>query len=102
MKDDAEQICDSIKQILFTYPGERTDQPDFGVGLQQYIFEPNTSDTRAAIQRAVRTGLKYWLGNSIEVEEVEVTMEESSITVAVMYKVIRTNQIRRDVFFQEI
>ena len=96
-----DQIHDSIKQVLFTNPGERLNQPDFGVGLQQYVFEPNTSASRAALQYTVQHALNHWLSNIIEVEQVEVTREESSITVAVTFKVLSTNERRQDVFFQD-
>jgi phage baseplate assembly protein W len=97
-----DQIRDSIKQVLLTNPGERLNQPDFGVGIQQYVFEPNSSASRAAIQDTVQQALNHWLGNIIDVEEVDVMWEESSITVAVRYKVLSTNQLRQDNFFQNI
>ena len=43
MENGNDQICKKIEQLLFTHPGERVDQPDFGTGLQQYIFEANTA-----------------------------------------------------------
>lgn len=102
MTDDNVDIRGLIKQVLCTYPGERLNQPDFGVGLQQYVFTPNTPESRAVIQNAVQAALNHWLADVIEVEEVEVTREVSSITVVVMYKVINTKELRQDVFFQEI
>jgi len=102
MTDDDVDIHGLIKQVLFTYPGERLNQPGFGVGLQQYVFAPSTPESRTVIQNAVQEALSYWLADVIEVEEVEVTREESSFTVAVMYKVISTNELRHDVFFQDV
>lgn len=34
-------IFRSINHILFTRPGERVYNPDFGVGIQNQLFEPN-------------------------------------------------------------
>jgi hypothetical protein len=48
-KDD-EHIRDLIEQVLFTSPGERVNRPDFGSGLRQLVFAPN-SDERAAYQK---------------------------------------------------
>lgn len=101
MTDDKEQICDLIEQVLATCPGERVNQPDFGVDLQQFVFEPNNAASRAAIQNAVKEALNRWLGNIIEVEEVEVTREASSISVLVVYKVLDSNELRCDVFIQD-
>lgn len=43
-------IREMIAQILFTRPGERVNRPDFGCGLQQYIFDPNSDELAAATQ----------------------------------------------------
>ena len=102
MTDDDVDIRGLIKQVLFTNPGERLNQPGFGVGLQQYVFAPNTPESRAVIQNSVQEALNHWLADVIKVEQVEVTREEYSFTVVVMYKVFSTNQLRQDVFFQDV
>ena len=35
---------DMIEQVLFTAPGERVNRPDFGCGLLQMVFGPNSSE----------------------------------------------------------
>ena len=39
-RDD--HVRDMIEQLLFTGPGERVNRPDFGSGLQQMVFAPNS------------------------------------------------------------
>ncbi len=39
----------NFKMLLLTVPGERIMDPDFGVGLKTYFFEPNTPPTYTAI-----------------------------------------------------
>ena len=39
-----------IEQLLFTLPGERVNRPDFGCGLMQLVFAPNSP--RAGRHRA--------------------------------------------------
>ena len=39
--DDA-HIRELLEQVLFTVPGERVNRPDFGCGLLQLVFEPNS------------------------------------------------------------
>lgn len=36
-------VRESIKRILLTRPGERPGHPEFGIGLQRYIFSPMSS-----------------------------------------------------------
>ena len=44
-----------IYLILETEPGERVMRPGFGCGLRRYLMKPNTSATRALIERDVET-----------------------------------------------
>ena len=48
--DDDEHIRDMIELLLFTAPGERVNRPDFGSGLQQMVFAPNTPEVAGALQ----------------------------------------------------
>jgi phage baseplate assembly protein W len=58
--------------ILDTEPGERIMRPDFGCGLRRYLMKPNTSATRALLQREVLLALKTWEPR-IDVQSVAVT-----------------------------
>ena len=54
--NDDEHIRDMIEQFLFTNPGERVNRPEFGSGLLQMIFAPNSPELAlgSAIYRAGR------------------------------------------------
>src|SRR5262249_15072757 len=41
--DESDHIRDMIEQLIFTNPGERVNRPDFGSGLLQLIFAPNSN-----------------------------------------------------------
>ncbi len=47
--DDPGHIRNMIEQFLFTNPGERVNRPDFGSGLLQLVFEPNSPELAAAM-----------------------------------------------------
>lgn len=98
MKDFDAYIRDLISQVLFTTPGERLNQPEFGVGLRQYVFEPNTQESIDALQTTVQEALNHWIGDVIEVEEVQAVMEESALRVTIGYVVRQNRQRRCDVF----
>jgi phage baseplate assembly protein W len=93
--DGDAHIRDLIEQVLFTAPGERVNRPAFGCGLAQLVFTPNSDELAAATQYLVQGALQQWLGDLIQVEDVEVTNESSSLRVAVQYVVRRTE--RREV-----
>src|SRR5215467_13102714 len=62
-----------IRQVLLTAPGERVDLPEFGCGLRQLIFAPNSDALQATTQLIVRKALDRWLGNQIDVQNVRVS-----------------------------
>jgi phage baseplate assembly protein W len=70
--DGPEKVRQSIRIILDTEPGERIMRPDFGCGLRRSLMKPNTSATRALLQREVLLALKAWEPR-IDVQSVAVT-----------------------------
>ena len=64
--DDDDHIRDMIEQVLFTNPGERVNRPDFGSGLLQLVFAPNSTELAAALQFTIQAALQRWLGDLIE------------------------------------
>lgn len=95
---DDDHIRDMIEQFLFTNPGERVNRPDFGSGLLQLIFAPNSPELAAALQFTVQAGLQQWLGDVIEVQALEVTSEEATLRVLIQYVVRRTGERRTETF----
>src|SRR6266404_2135066 len=87
--DDA-HIRDLIEQVLFTAPGERVNRPTFGSGLMQLIFAPNSSELADALQLVTQGALQQWLGELIQVQELDVVAEDSSLRVTVRYTIRRT------------
>lgn len=96
--DDEDHIRDMIEQFLFTNAGERVNRPDFGSGLLQLVFAPNSPELASTLQFTVQAGLQQWLGDVIEVRELEVISEEASLRVELEYLVRRTQEIRATSF----
>ena len=97
---DSDHIRDMIEQILFTSPGERVNRPDFGCGIQQLVFAPNSDALAAATQLTVQGALQQWMGDLIDVEGVDVQNIDSSLVVLVQYTVRLTQQRRVEQFVQ--
>lgn len=90
--DDDEHIRDLIEQLLLTNPGERVNRPDFGSGLMQLVFAPNSPELAAALQYTLQAALQQWLSDLIELQSLEVTSLDSSLSISVQYLVRRTNE----------
>jgi len=92
-------IRDLIEQVLFTSLGERANRPNFGCGLNQLVFAPNSDELAAATQFLVQGALQQWLGDLIQVEAVQVASQDSTLEVTVQY-VQRRDQSRQTAQFQ--
>jgi phage baseplate assembly protein W len=90
--DDNDHIRDMIEQLLFTNPGERVNQPDLGSGLLQMVFAPNSQELAAALQLTVQAALQRFLGDLINLQQVQVTAQDSTLTVVVQYVLNQTQQ----------
>jgi len=85
-------IRDLIEQVLFTSPGERVNRPNFGSGLMQLVFAPNSDELATTVQLLVQGALQQWLGDLIQIDELQVQSEDSTLRVVVKYTVRRTQQ----------
>jgi uncharacterized protein len=84
-----------IRQVLLTSPGERVDLPEFGCGVRQLIFAPNSDALAATTQLIVLQSLNKWLGAQIQVQNVKVTRPEpAELHIDIEYLLIET-QARR-------
>jgi len=92
--DEATWIRGLIEQILFTVPGERVMRPDFGSGLNELVFAPNSPELAATTQFLVQGALQQWMAELITVEAVKVTAVDASLSVTVQY-VIRRSELRQ-------
>ena len=100
--DDDDHIRDMIEQFLMTSPGERVNRPDFGSGLLEMVFAPNSRELAAALQFTIQAGLQQWLGDLIEVRRLEVSSDDAQLRVEVQYVVRRTQQTVTNSFVRSI
>ena len=89
---DDDHIREMIEQLLFTNHGERVNRPDFGSGLLQMVFAPNSPEVATALQFSLQADLQRWLGDLIELQTLEVTSVDSSLLITIQYLVRRTNE----------
>jgi phage baseplate assembly protein W len=73
-------------------------RPDFGCGLLDLVFAPNSPELAAALQLSVQAALQRWLGDVIEVEALDVESEDNVVRVHLTYTVRRTGTRRNEVF----
>lgn len=100
--EDDEHVRDLIEQVLFTAPGERVNRPTFGSGLLQLVFAPNSDELATATQFLVQGALQQWLGEVIDVADVDVASRDSTLEVIVNYRRKPSGQPQTATFSREV
>ncbi|CCG04028.1 GPW/gp25 family protein [Blastococcus saxobsidens] len=87
-----------VEQVLMTRPGERLNRPTFGSGLGQLPFDGLGDELSATTEFLVRSALQQWLGDLIQVEQVEVTSHDSTSRIQVTFQENRTGETHTEIF----
>lgn len=95
-----EDVREAIRIILSTNPGERVMRPDFGAGLERFVFEPLGPALVTQVETSVRDALVAWEPR-IDVLSVTVAPEGSPpvvLMVELEYRVRATNALQNLVY----
>jgi phage baseplate assembly protein W len=94
-------IRELIEQVIFVAPQERLNRPDFGVGILQYIFAPNSEYAAETLEGDIESALTLWLSEILVVEDVTVRAEESTLFVRVSYRLSGQSEVEVEEFTRE-
>ena len=89
---EADHVRDMLEQLIFTNPGERVNRPDFGSGLLQLLFAPNSPELAATVQFTLQAAVQRWLGDVVELTGLDVTAVDSVLTLDLSYVIRRTGE----------
>ncbi len=95
-----EDVRQAILIIAGTDPGERVMRPDFGAGLNSFVFEVVNSTTLARVKTQVEAALVDWEPR-IDVLDVSVTTDPAELNkliIDVTYRVRATNAVHNLVY----
>ena len=76
-----------MRQLILTDHGERVMRPTLGTTLYGLVFEPLRGATATMIRASVFASLQKHLGDLIEVLAVKAEVEESTLTVRIVYQI---------------
>lgn len=96
--DRDDHVRDMIELLIFTSPGERVNRPDFGSGLAQLVFAPNSPELAATVQFTLQASLQRWLGDILDVRSLAVAAVDSTLRVELVYRVRDADADRSAVF----
>jgi phage baseplate assembly protein W len=96
--DYAAHVRQMIEQLLFTNQGERLNRPDFGSGLLGLVHSPNSEVMAAALEANVQGALQRWLGDVLDVQDLQVESADNRLVVQLTYSLRGTREVRTEVF----
>tara|TARA_Y100000592_G_scaffold101153_1_gene186099 strand:+ start:9341 stop:9739 length:399 start_codon:yes stop_codon:yes gene_type:complete len=75
-----------LKNLLLTSPGERIADPNYGVGLKRYLFEPLTDGTAADMETEIEDQIETYL-SYIDIRQIFVNADQdkNSLTISINY-----------------
>ena len=83
-----ETMKQNFKMLVMTSPGERMMDPNYGVGLRDYLFEQDASVTRSQLISGIRNQVRKYMPFII-VEDIHIPQTESPnmMNVAIKYSI---------------
>lgn len=76
--DPDRHLRDKIEAVLFTSPGERVNQPDFGAGLNRIVFDTLDELTITALEFRVSQALRRDVGDELIIDAVDFETQPDS------------------------
>lgn len=82
-------IKQNFKMLILTNPGERVMNPDFGVGIRQFLFENFESDVYARIDNRIREQTSIYLP-VVSIESIQFGtggIDDNSLGLRIEYRI---------------
>ena len=89
---ELDHVKDLIELVIFSSPGERLNRPDFGSGVMQLIFAPNSPELAATTEFLVKGALQQWLGDLITVLGLVVENDDATLRVTIEFAINATGE----------
>jgi phage baseplate assembly protein W len=93
-------IQEAIWIILSTAPGERQMLPQFGCGIHNFVFAPNSPATRASIAHQVFEALNRWEPriDVLDLQVDSISSEENTLLIRINYRIRANNAFHNLVY----
>lgn len=88
VSDVQEEVKQNVKLLFVTKPGEKVSDPLYGIGVDKYLFEPDSVDNRDEIITEVRSQMDKYLP-FVSVDDIKISNDTpvNSIYMMVVYSV---------------
>jgi len=79
-------VRELVELVLFTRPGERVNLPEFGCGIRELLFAPNSDLLATATEALTASSLNRWLSDWLVVQKLEVMNNDNVLEIRVTYQ----------------
>ncbi|MGE5381384.1 MAG: GPW/gp25 family protein [Methylocystaceae bacterium] len=94
MSEGEDDIAEAIRIIIMTYRGERVMRPDFGSGLNDFVFGLTDPTTLGVIEADLKNAILAWEPRVTKVEvQVEADTNSGQLWINIKYAVRSTNNL---------
>ena len=95
----APHVDQLIRQLLLTQPGERADLPEFGCGLRNLLFAPDSDALKVTTQLLVQAAINRWLADQVNLQSCTVTTgpggDTSQLVITISYLLVETQTLQQ-------
>ncbi len=82
-----ENTQQNLKNIILTAPGERVMDPSFGVGLRNYLFEPNLPMARGRLESAIDSQVAKYMP-FVRIDDLFISEDDSNrLSIKLRYSI---------------
>lgn len=82
-------VKQNLKMLILTAPGERVMEPEFGVGMRNFLFENFTPSTYTKIETKIREQASIYMQN-IVIEQIQFLpgeVDTNKLSVRILFSV---------------
>jgi len=99
-KSIKQAIVQNFKNLVLTNPGERIMDPDFGVGIREYLFELEGPGVKQEIIEKINQQVNKYMSTTIQIRDIRYTIgsdykgdavsvaDSNAIYVHILFKII--------------
>lgn len=89
-----EHVKEELVQLVLTGIGERLFQPGLGTNVRRLVFENLDEVTAGMTKSTITQAVSRWLGHRVELDELIVEVEESTLWVDLRYRIAGSTDSR--------
>ena len=82
-------VAQNLKMLILTNPGERVMEPNFGVGMQRYLFAGRSEGVEGEIAQKIRDQVRTYLPN-VAINDIQFGFSEldrNIMAIRVLYSI---------------